>query len=102
MRSTGDAPDRSRIAAEEVADIIAEPPVPFFPGVADEAADLVEPGLVRRLGKLLGPGESRLRIRCPRAPAGSATDVSPTRRWREDRRQIEAGSQIDDAFPQTQ
>src|SRR5262245_38399213 len=33
---------RTLFTAEERADVIAKPPVPFFPTVSDEAADLVE------------------------------------------------------------
>src|SRR5262249_21746415 len=44
--AVGDAAQRARLAAEEVTDVVAEAAVPLLPGVADEAADLIESGRV--------------------------------------------------------
>ena len=48
-----DAAQRSGFAAEEIAEIVAKAAVPLLPGIADEAADLVEPGGVPGLGEQL-------------------------------------------------
>ena len=56
---------RARLAAEEVADVVAEPAVPLLPAVADEAADLVETRRVPRLGNELRARERRIRLDVP-------------------------------------
>ena len=61
----GEAPDRARLAAEEVADVVAEAAVPLLPAVADEAADLIQPGGVPRLGDELGAGQRRVGLDVP-------------------------------------
>src|SRR5262249_48966279 len=82
------APHRPVLAAEEVADVVAESAIPLLPGVPDEAPDLVETGRVPRLGNELRAGEGRVGL-----------DVPEYRRVRqrltvriagEDRRQVEA------------
>src|SRR4029077_6595810 len=42
--------DRAVVAADEAPDVVAEAAVPLLPGVADEGADLVEPGGIPGLG----------------------------------------------------
>ena len=66
--------DGSIIPFEEGPDIVAKPPVPFLPAVADKTADLVEAGRVPGLGDQLDIGEDRVgfdvpkdRRRCHRA-----------------------------------
>src|SRR5207244_929993 len=61
----GDAAERATFAADEVADIVAEPAVPLLPGVADEASDLIEPGRVPRLGEKLRASQGRVRLDVP-------------------------------------
>ncbi len=51
--AVGKARQRTLFTAEEAAGIVAEPPVPFFPTVPDEAAHLVEPGRIPRFGNKL-------------------------------------------------
>ena len=84
----GHAPQRARLAAEEIADVVAEPAVPFLPGVADEAADLVQPGRVPRLGDQLGARQRRVRLDVPqhrRVRQRMAGRIA-----RKNRRQVEA------------
>jgi hypothetical protein len=50
QQPVGDVLDRARVAAKETAEIVAKPPVPFFPTVPGKAAHLVKPRCVPRLG----------------------------------------------------
>src|SRR5262249_12567626 len=61
----GERPDRAGVAAEESANVIAETSVPFFPTVAHEAADLIEPGRIPGFGDQLGPRQRRVRLDVP-------------------------------------
>ena len=72
----------------EAAHVVAEPAVPLLPGVADEAADLIEAGRVPRFGDQLGAGQQRIRLDVPehrRVRQRMARLVA-----RQDRREIEA------------
>src|SRR5262249_11692020 len=57
--------DRSLLTAEEAADVVAEAAVPFPPAVADESADLVEPGGIPRFGDELRPRQRGVRLDVP-------------------------------------
>ena len=80
--------DRTVVALPEPAHVVAKPAVPLLPGVADEAADLIEPRRVPGFRDQLGAGEQGIRL-----------DVHHDRRIgqriaafvaRENRREIEA------------
>jgi hypothetical protein len=60
-----DLRDHARLAAHEAAHVVAELAVPFLPAVADEAADLVQPGRVPGLGDQLDAGETGVRLDVP-------------------------------------
>ena len=92
QQPSGHARHRAVVAFQETPDVVAEPAVPFLPGVADEAADLIEPGGIPRLGDQLGAGEQRIRLDVPedrrvgqratrpRRATGSTRDRSGSRR----------------------
>ena len=73
---------------KKLAHVVAEPAVPLLPGVADEAADLIEAGGVPRLGDELRAGERRIRFDVPqdrRVGHRMARRIA-----RQDRREVEA------------
>src|SRR5262249_23639108 len=59
------APQRTRFAAEEVANIVPEAAIPFFPGVANETADLVQARGIPGLGDELRACQGRIRFDVP-------------------------------------
>ena len=84
----GHARHRAVVALQKAPHVVAEPAVPFLPGVADEAADLIEPRGIPGLGDQLGAGQQRIRFDVPqdrRVRQRTARLVA-----RQDRRQIEA------------
>src|SRR4029079_8677128 len=84
----GEARDRARVPLEKAADVVAEAAVPLLPGIADEAADLIETGRVPGFGDQLRSGEQRIGLDVPedwRARQRIAGLVA-----RQDRRQVEA------------
>ena len=56
---------RSVVTLEKRPDIVAKPPVPFLPAVADKAADLIEAGGVPGFGDQLDIGEDRVGFDVP-------------------------------------
>ena len=60
-----DGPDLARVALDERAHVVAEAAVPLDPAVADEAADLVQPAGVPRLGDELRAGQDRVGLDVP-------------------------------------
>src|SRR5262245_27222982 len=73
-----------------MADVVAELAVPLLPGIADEAAYLIEAGRVPGLGNQFSAGEQRIRFDVPehwRIWQRAAEFIA-----RQDRRQIEAES----------
>ena len=57
--------DRRPVALDERPHVVAEATVPLRPAVADEAADLVQPAGVPRLGDQLGAGQDRVGLDVP-------------------------------------
>src|SRR4029077_1669460 len=55
-QTVGKRPNCVVVTAKKAADIIAEPPIPLSPVVANEATDLIESGRVPRFGDELGTG----------------------------------------------
>ena len=78
---------RTRLRAEEGADVVTEPSVPLLPAVSDEAADLVETDRIPRLGDELRARERRIRLDVPEDRR--VRHRVPRRIARQDRRQIE-------------
>ena len=89
-QAVGEAPQRAVRAAEEVAGVVAEPPVPLLPAVPDEAAHLVQARRVPGLGEELGGGERRVRLDVPED--GRIRHRLPRLIARQDRREIEPES----------
>ena len=84
----GEVPDLARLGPHERAHVVAEPPVPLHPAVAHEAADLVEPAGVPRLGDQLGAGQDRVGLDLPEdRRIGQRLAVLAAR---QDRREVEA------------
>src|SRR5262249_42752738 len=63
--AVGQAPHCTLFAAEEAADIVAEPAVPLLPTVPNEAADLIQAGSIPRLGDELRARQDRVRLNIP-------------------------------------
>src|SRR5262249_44698885 len=53
------------VAFEKRPEIVAEPPVPVLPAIADETADLIQPGGVPSFGDQLDIGEDRIGFDVP-------------------------------------
>ena len=82
------AAQRAGLAAEEIANVVAKTPVPFFPGVADEAADLVESGGIPGFRIQLRSGEHRIGLDVPQH--GRVRKRRAGRVAGKNRRQVEA------------
>ena len=65
-QSEGHRTSCSVAAFEKRPDIVAKPPVPFFPAVADERADLIKAGGVPGLGDQLDIGEDGVGFDIPK------------------------------------
>src|SRR5690349_7642645 len=64
-RSLRQQPYRPAVAFDKAADIVAKPPVPLLPAVADKGPHLIEAGGVPRLGDQFGAGEDGIRLDVP-------------------------------------
>src|ERR1700739_782664 len=64
-QAIGKPSHRSLFPTEKTPHVVAEPPVPLFPTVADEAADFVKAGRIPGLGNELGPSQRRVRFNVP-------------------------------------
>src|SRR5262249_52736435 len=65
-QAVGKTAHRSLLSAEEAPHIIAEASIPFFPTIANEAADLVQTRGIPGFGNQLGSGKGRIRLDIPK------------------------------------
>src|SRR5882724_4351524 len=64
-QAVGEASGRALLPPEEAACVVTEPSIPLLPAIAPEAAHLVEPRRIPRLGDELGAGQPGIRLNVP-------------------------------------